>query len=103
MCSADGGNVHSFVRREKRRTEGEKPDEFPSFIGAMVAAAVLKLYFIGTALTFLAVLYGLVDSVGGLMYVQDHDYILYLDHQTQRELTSTNHRRGQSVTKNIGS
>ncbi|KAF3705162.1 hypothetical protein EXN66_Car020853 [Channa argus] len=69
----------------------------------MVAAAVLKLYFIGTALTFLAVLYGLVDSFGGLMYVQDHDYMLYMDHQTQRELTSSNHRKGSSVTKNIGS
>lgn len=66
-------------------------------------AAVLKLYFIGTALTVLAVIYGLVDSFGGLMYVQNHDYILELDHQTQRELSSSNRQRRSSVTKNIGS
>lgn len=66
-------------------------------------AAVLKLYFIGTALTVLAVIYGLVDSFGGLMYVQNHDYILEVDHHMQRELSSSNRQRRSSVTKNIGS
>lgn len=68
-----------------------------------MVVAVLKLYFIGTALTVLAVIYGLVDSFGGLMYVQDHHYVLELDHQTQRQLSSRNHERRSSLTKNIGS
>ncbi|CAJ1054727.1 hypothetical protein EXN66_Car020853 [Xyrichtys novacula] len=68
-----------------------------------MVAAVLKLYFIGTALSVLAVFYGIVDSFGGLMYVQDRHYVLGLDHHTQRQMTSDNQQRGSSVTKNIGS
>ncbi|KAK7886138.1 hypothetical protein WMY93_025759 [Mugilogobius chulae] len=52
--------------------------------GTMVAA-VLKLYFIGTALTVLAVLYGIVDSIGGLMYAQDQRYFLELHGEKQRD------------------
>ncbi|KAM7367165.1 hypothetical protein PAMP_015089 [Pampus punctatissimus] len=66
-----------------------------------MVTAVLKIYFIGTALTVLAVLYGIVDSFGGLMYVQDPHYILELDHETIQ--TSSNHERRSSVTKNINS
>lgn len=54
-------------------------------MGAMVSA-VLKLYFIGTALSVLAALYGMGDSFGGLMYVQDHQYMLELEHQTTTPL-----------------
>lgn len=68
-----------------------------------MVAAILKMYFIGTALSVLAVLYGIVDSFGGLMYVQDHRYILELDQQTKRQVSSSDHRRGSAVTKNIGS
>ncbi len=71
---------------------------------AMVAA-VLKIYFLGTALSVLAVLFGLADSIGGLMYEQDHQYMLGLDHQTKTrtQVPSSNHQRGSSVTKHIGS
>lgn len=67
--------------------------------------AVLKLYFFGTILSVLAVLYGIVDSFGGLMYVQDHDYLLELENQTKtRSQTSPcSHRRGSAVNKHIGS
>ncbi|KAK9525744.1 hypothetical protein VZT92_016426 [Zoarces viviparus] len=68
-----------------------------------MVTAVLKMYFIGTALSVLAVLYGIVDAFGGLMYVQDHHYITDLDQQTQRQLSSGSHRRGSPPTKNIGS
>lgn len=68
-----------------------------------MVAAVLKLYFIGTALTVLAVFYGIVDSFGGLMYPQDRSYILELNHQTQTELSPSVRHRRSSVTKNIGS
>lgn len=70
-----------------------------------MVTAVLKLYFIGTALSILAVLFGIVDSFGGLMYVQDHHYTVELDHQskTQREASSSSHERSASVAKHIGS
>lgn len=72
--------------------------------GAMVAA-VLKVYFIGTALSVLAVLFGLADSVGGLMYHQNRHYTAEPVHQTktQRQDPSASHRRGSLVTKHIGS
>lgn len=44
---------------------------FTSAATAMVLTA-LKLYFVGTALTVLAVLYEIADSCGGLMYAQNH-------------------------------
>jgi len=66
-----------------------------------MVAAVLTLYFVGTALSFLAVLYGIVDSFGGLMYAQDHHYLMDLDQQTRRPLSSGSHRRGSPPTKNI--
>lgn len=65
-------------------------------VGAVVSA-VLKLYFIGTALSVLAALYGMVDSFGGLMYVQDHQYVLELEHQIKTQ------RQASSRTKHIGS
>lgn len=67
--------------------------------------AVLKLYFLGTVLSVLAVLYGIVDSFGGLMYVQDHDYLLELENQTKTQSQSPSccHRRGSAVNKHIGS
>lgn len=67
--------------------------------------AVLKLYFFGTVLSVLAVLYGIVDSFGGLMYVQDHDYLLELENQTKTrsQTSSCSHRRGSAVNKRIGS
>lgn len=68
-----------------------------------MVAAVLKMYFIGTALSVLAVLYGIVDSFGGLMYVQNQHYISELDHQTQRQDSSRTRRSASSLTKNIGS
>lgn len=68
-----------------------------------MVAAILKMYFIGTALSVLAVIYGLVDSFGGLMYVQDHNYVLELDQRTERQLSSGGPRKGSPVTKNIGS
>ena len=64
-----------------------------------MAAAVLKMYFIGTALSVFAVIYAIVDSFGGLMYVQDQNYTLELYQQTHRELSPTNHRRGSCVEK----
>lgn len=77
-------------------------DPCPFCVGAMVSA-VLKLYVIGTALTVLAVLYGLVDSFGGLMYVQNHNYMLEVDRHTQRAPSSSNRQRRLPMTKNIGS
>ncbi|KAG8005596.1 hypothetical protein GBF38_001499 [Nibea albiflora] len=77
----------------------------PSALGAMVAA-VLKLYFIGTALSVLAVLFEIVDSFGGLMFVQeDRNYVRELEQQekTQRPVCPCDHQRGSSVTKHIGS
>lgn len=70
-----------------------------------MVAAVLKMYFIGTALSVLAVLFGLADSVGGLMYHQNHHYTEEPVHQTktQRQDSSASHRRGSLVTKHIGS
>lgn len=70
--------------------------------GAMVAA-VLKMYFIGTLLSVFAALLGMVDPIGGLMYVQDRHYTVELDQQTQRRLSSSDHQGRSSVTKNIGS
>ncbi|KAF7656171.1 hypothetical protein LDENG_00045610 [Lucifuga dentata] len=69
--------------------------------GAMMPA-ILKMYFIGTALAVLAVIFDIVDSFGGLMYVQDHCYTTKPDHQMQRQLSS-NHQRRSAVTKQIGS
>lgn len=70
----------------------------------IMVPAVLKLYFIGTALSVLAVLYEMVDSIGGLMYVQDHPYMLELQHQTETPSKDSSSRRsGSSVTKRIGS
>ncbi|KAK7886137.1 hypothetical protein WMY93_025758 [Mugilogobius chulae] len=66
-----------------------------------MVAAVLKLYFIGTALTVLAVLYGIVDSIGGLMYAQDQRYFLELHGEKQRDSESPGLSRsvpGSSVT-----
>lgn len=58
-----------------------------------MVAAVLKLYFIGTALTVLAVIYGLVDSIGGHMYVQNHQYFLELRQEKQSTLAiGKNHK-----------
>lgn len=68
----------------------------------MVAAAVLKLYAIGTALSLLAFIYGIADSFGGLMYAQNHHYIHELDQQTQRQIPSGAHVQRASVTRNIG-
>ncbi|AWO98115.1 HILPDA domain containing protein isoform 2 [Scophthalmus maximus] len=65
--------------------------------------AILKVYLIGTVLTVLAVFYGIVDSFGGLMYAQDHNYMLERDEQTQRQLSTRNRQRGSHVTKGIGS
>ncbi|KAM3587342.1 uncharacterized protein V6R79_002601 [Siganus canaliculatus] len=68
-----------------------------------MVAAVLKLYFIGTALSVLAVLFGIVDSFGGLMYVQDHHYILELDQQKkqQTQASSSTDQRRSSLPKRI--
>lgn len=40
----------------------------------MSGIGFLKIYFIGTAFSFLVALFGLVDSVGGLMYLQGPDW-----------------------------
>ncbi|KAF4114602.1 hypothetical protein G5714_004825 [Onychostoma macrolepis] len=40
----------------------------------MAELGFLKICFIGTAFSFLVVLFGLVDSVGGLMYPQGLDW-----------------------------
>ncbi|KAG7497760.1 hypothetical protein JOB18_043610 [Solea senegalensis] len=71
-------------------------------IGDMFSA-VLKLYFIGTALTFFAVIYGIVDSVGGTMYLPNHHRGDALGRATQQELSPRNHPRQSSVTKRVGS
>lgn len=71
-----------------------------------MVAAVLKLYFIGTALSVLAVLFEIVDSFGGLMFVQaDRNYIRELEQQekTRTSVCPCEHQRGSSVTKNVGS
>ena len=64
---------------------------------------VLKMFFIGTAFTVLAALMGMVDSFGGLMYVQDADPAEYLqlDSSTDIRMSST-HSRGSGSTKRIG-
>lgn len=67
-----------------------------------MVAAILKMYFFGTALSVLAVLYEIADSVGGLMHVQDHHYLQELNQQTESDISSNNWR-GRPVTKNIGS
>lgn len=66
-------------------------------------AAVLKLSAIGTALSVLAFIYDIADSVGGLMYAQNPHYINGLDHQTQRQIPCRTNLQGSSVTKNTGS
>lgn len=74
-----------------------------------MVAAVLKLYFIGTALSVLAVFYVIMDSFGGLMYVQDDHYTtdqqtqrqISSDQQTQRQISSDHNRKRSHVTKNI--
>jgi len=40
----------------------------------MPGIGFVKIYFIGTALSLLVALFGLVDSVGGLMYPQGSDW-----------------------------
>lgn len=45
---------------------------------AMVPA-IIKLYFIGTVFSVLAVLYSVVDSFGALAHVQDHSYMWDLE------------------------
>lgn len=72
------------------------------FLTETMVAAILKMYFFGTALSVLAVLYEIADSVGGLMHVQDHHYLQELNQQTDRDISSNNWR-GRPVTKNIGS
>lgn len=72
------------------------------FLTETMVAAILKMYFFGTALSVLAVLYEIADSVGGLMHVQDHHYLQELNQQTERDISSNNWG-GRPVTKNIGS
>ncbi|XDV25105.1 hypothetical protein PO909_029078 [Leuciscus waleckii] len=40
----------------------------------MSGIGFVKIYFIGTAFSLLLALFGLVDSVGGLMYPQGSDW-----------------------------
>lgn len=72
--------------------------------GTMVSA-VIQMYLVGSMISVLAVFYSIVDSFGGLMFVQDHHYSRPVDVnlQTERQLSSTGHQRGASVTRNIGS
>ncbi|MED6286324.1 hypothetical protein CHARACLAT_004813 [Characodon lateralis] len=88
------------------KCQSQKPldhRQLSSSMAIMMAAAILKLYAIGTALSVLAFIYGIADSFGGLMYAQNHHYIHGLDHQTQRQIQSRKDLRGPSVTRNIGS
>lgn len=68
-----------------------------------MVAAVIPLYFFGTALSVLAVLYGIVDSFGGLMYVQDCPHVMDFDWQTQWQLSPGRQRRASPPAKNVGS
>lgn len=69
--------------------------------------AVLKLYFFGTALSVLAVLFEIANSFGGLMYPQDQHYILELQQQQKKEgrqePEGLHHQRSLVPTKRIGS
>lgn len=72
--------------------------QVPFILGAMIPA-VPKLYFVGTMLSILALLYSIVDSFGGLMYIQVHPYMLELEQA--KKTTSSTQRRGRSATKHI--
>lgn len=64
---------------------------------------VIKLYLFGTLLTVLAVLYEMLDSFGGLMYVQDHYDLVQLQNQTkthhQSRVSSSSQQRGSKSIK----
>jgi hypothetical protein len=65
---------------------------------------VLKMFFIGTAFIVLAALMGMVDSFGGLMYVQDADPADYLQLESSADIRmSSTHSRGSGSIKRIGS
>lgn len=51
---------------------------------AMVPA-IIKLYFLGTVFSILAVLYSVVDSFGALAHVQDNSYIWHLEEKKAEE------------------
>lgn len=67
---------------------------------------VVKLYLFGTLLSVLALLYEMLDSFGGLMYVQDPHYVVELQAQTkaqQGRASSCSPRRGSDQAKNMNS
>lgn len=62
-----------------------------------MVSAILKMYFLGAALSLFAVLYKIVDSVGGQMYVQDQRYMSELS-----PASTGAHPRGASVKRRMG-
>uniref|UniRef100_A0AAV2IWW2 Uncharacterized protein n=1 Tax=Knipowitschia caucasica TaxID=637954 RepID=A0AAV2IWW2_KNICA len=59
----------------------EPVDATPT-LGALVVA--LLSYLTGTAVMVMLVLHGLVDSIGGLMYVQNQQHFLEFHQEKQR-------------------
>lgn len=66
-------------------------------------SAVL-MFCIGTVQSVF-ILYGILDSFGGLMYAQDRQYMSELEHQTKtlRQDPSSKTVRGSSTIKHSGS
>lgn len=62
-----------------------------------MVSAILKMYFLGAALSVFAVLYDIVDSFGGQMYVQDQRYM-----SEPSPASPGTHPRGAAVTRHIG-
>ncbi|KAK1906444.1 Hypoxia-inducible lipid droplet-associated protein [Dissostichus eleginoides] len=83
--------LKEFSFHEGRGYNGKGICALHTFTTGAMVAAVLKLYLIGTALSVLAVFYVIVDSFGGLMYVQDDHYTT--DQQTQRQISSGHNRK----------
>lgn len=78
----------------------------PSCPRVAMVPPVVKLYLFGTLLSVLALLYEMLDSFGGLMYVQDPHYLVELQEQTkaqQSQSSSCSQQRGSDQAKHINS
>lgn len=70
----------------------------------MMVPPVVKLYLFGTLLSVLALFYELLDSFGGLMYVQDPHNLVELQEQIkarQSQASSCSQRRGSNQAKHM--
>lgn len=59
--------------------------------------SILKLYFFGTILSVLAVLYSLVDSFGALAHLQDHSYTWELEEMKAQKKTPSSSPRENNL------